>query len=78
MMLLVAAQLYGNLGLLVYGVLLSNEPLTLDLCRRAKIQPRPVLLPVVAGVLWPLLAAAYVAGLLWFAFTAVKGYRSWA
>lgn len=68
---------YGILFYVVASYLLVNIPLSRQLCAYCKTPGREALVAVVAGILWPVLLAAYVAGVLYFGVTMIRGYRQW-
>lgn len=69
---------YGIGFYLVASYILVNTALARRLCLLSQTPDREVLVAVVAGILWPVLAASYVGGLLWYGITLVRGHRAWA
>jgi hypothetical protein len=85
---MIALFLYGIVAWLVTSFLLSDDSLcrlahipgsyAAWLCAYCKTPDRETLVSIVAGILWPALLAAFLAGLVWYAFAAQhRGLRQW-
>jgi thiol:disulfide interchange protein len=71
-------------ALLIYDTSLSRffglpeYAMATVLCRRCNTPGRETLVSIVAGILWPALVLAFLAGLVWYAFAAQhRGLRQW-